>query len=211
MTDKEALDLALEALAPLEKLFMQADEQGLLTGANVDCQIATNDLRKSAYAASDIRTHLNTPPAAPVQNRSALTLDRPMTFGGCPFCGSQSCIAGQCKLNTTPLPAQPAPVPKGMVLLPKRMTQAMRDVTDTEDWTWEDLLSAAEAITEDEYNELAAQPPAAPVPLTDEQKLMCWSKATHDADVEHKTEHQCLMDYGSEIEAAHGITEKGNT
>jgi hypothetical protein len=35
---------------------------------------------------------------------------------------------------------------------------------------------------------------------------MCWSKATHDADVEHKTEHQCLMDYGSEIEAAHGIT-----
>jgi hypothetical protein len=44
------------------------------------------------------------------------------------------------------------------------------------------------------------------VPLTDEQKLMCWSRATHDADVEHKTEHQCLMDYGSEIEAAHGIT-----
>jgi hypothetical protein len=49
----------------------------------------------------------------------------------------------------------------------------------------------------------AAQP--APVPLTDEQKLMCWSRATHDADVEHKTEHQCLMDYGSEIEAAHNI------
>jgi hypothetical protein len=44
-------------------------------------------------------------------------------------------------------------------------------------------------------------------PLTDEQKLMCWSRATHDADVEHKTEHQCLMDYGSEIEAAHGIKE----
>jgi hypothetical protein len=59
------LQLALEALAPLEKLFTQADEQGLLAGANVDCQIATNDLRKSAYAASDIRTHLNTPPAQP--------------------------------------------------------------------------------------------------------------------------------------------------
>jgi hypothetical protein len=44
-------------------------------------------------------------------------------------------------------------------------------------------------------------------PLTDEQKLMCWSRATHDADVEHKTEHQCLMDYGSEIEAKHGIKE----
>jgi hypothetical protein len=37
--------------------------------------------------------------------------------------------------------------------------------------------------------------------LTDEDKLMCWAKATHDADVEHKTEHQCLMDYGTEIEA----------
>jgi hypothetical protein len=61
------LQLALGALAPLEKLFTQADEQGLLAGANVDCQIATNDLRKSAYAASDIRTHLNTnTPAAPV-------------------------------------------------------------------------------------------------------------------------------------------------
>jgi hypothetical protein len=59
-------------------------------------------------------------------------------------------------------PAQPAPVSKGTVLLPKRMTQAMRDVTDQEDWTWEDLLAAAEAITEDEYNEIATTP-AAPV------------------------------------------------
>jgi hypothetical protein len=42
-------------------------------------------------------------------------------------------------------------------------------------------------------------------PLTDEQKLMCWARATCDADVEHKTEHQCLMDYADEIEAAHGI------
>jgi hypothetical protein len=32
----------------------------------------------------------------------------------------------------------------------------MRDVTDQEDWRWEDLLAAAEAITEDEYNEIAA-------------------------------------------------------
>jgi len=42
-------------------------------------------------------------------------------------------------------------------------------------------------------------------PMTDEQKLMCWSRATHDADVYHKTQHQCLMDYGAEIEAAHNI------
>lgn len=50
--------------------------------------------------------------------------------------------------------------------------------------------------------------PPARKPLTDGQKLMCWSRATHDADVEHKTENQCLMDYGSEIEAAHGIKEQ---
>jgi len=49
--------------------------------------------------------------------------------------------------------------------------------------------------------------PAHRKPLTEDQKLMCWSRATHDADVEHKTEHQCLMDYGSEIEAAHSIKE----
>jgi hypothetical protein len=71
-TDKQLLEQALEALAPLEKLFTQADEQGLLSGANVDCQIATNELRKSAYAASDIRAHPNTaPPIAPVQEREA--------------------------------------------------------------------------------------------------------------------------------------------
>lgn len=50
-----------------------------------------------------------------------------------------------------------------------------------------------------------AHPQPAQQPLTDEQKLMCWSRATHDADVYHKTKHQCLMDYGAEIEAAHDI------
>jgi len=54
------LQLALQALAPLELLFTQADNEGLLTDANVHCQIDTNDLRKSAYVASDIRAHLNT-------------------------------------------------------------------------------------------------------------------------------------------------------
>lgn len=50
----------------------------------------------------------------------------------------------------------------GMALVPKRMTQAMRDVTDTEGWTWEDLLAAAEAISEDEYEQLAAAPAPQP-------------------------------------------------
>lgn len=31
------------------------------------------------------------------EQRSALTIDRPMTFGGCPFCGSQRCVAGECQ------------------------------------------------------------------------------------------------------------------
>lgn len=54
-----------------------------------------------------------------------------------------------------PQPAAPA-IPEGMALVPKRMTKAMRYVTDQGDWTWEDLLRAAEAITEAEYNLLAA-------------------------------------------------------
>ncbi|MGC4076252.1 MAG: hypothetical protein QM702_04320 [Rubrivivax sp.] len=53
-------------------------------------------------------------------------------------------------------PAQAPPVtPEGCALVPKRMTQAMRDVTDAEGWTWEDLLAAAGAINEDEHAALA--------------------------------------------------------
>ncbi len=49
-------------------------------------------------------------------------------------------------------------VKAGMALVPLRMTQAMRDVTDTEGWAWEDLLAAAEAITEKQHGDLAAAP-----------------------------------------------------
>lgn len=49
-------------------------------------------------------------------------------------------------------------VKRGFVQVPFRMNQAMRDVTDSEGWTWEDLLGAAEAITEEQYDELAADP-----------------------------------------------------
>jgi hypothetical protein len=69
------LQLALDALAPLEKLFMQAADRGLLNNANVDCQISTSDLRKSVYAASDIRAYLNSSPTiqpAPVQEAVAI-------------------------------------------------------------------------------------------------------------------------------------------
>ena len=77
------LQLALEALAPLEKLFVQAEEQGLLNGANVDCQIATSELRKSAYAASDIRAQLNTtPPAQPAPVQEPVFWYRPVGDDG---------------------------------------------------------------------------------------------------------------------------------
>ena len=47
-----------------------------------------------------------------------------------------------------------AKVPTGFVLMPMRLTQAMRDVLADEEWQWPDFLAAAEAITEDEYNQL---------------------------------------------------------
>jgi hypothetical protein len=52
-------------------------------------------------------------------------------------------------------PQQAEAVPPGYVLVPKRMTKAMEYVTEQEDWTWGDLLAAAEAITEAEYSEMA--------------------------------------------------------
>ncbi len=57
---KEAMKLALmlEALEPFENLFKQADEKDMLGGQNIDCQIATLDLRKLAYATADLRKAL---------------------------------------------------------------------------------------------------------------------------------------------------------
>lgn len=75
------------------------------------------------------------------------------------------------------------------------------DDDDTYTLSAHDFLTAIEWWTDAPY--VNTQP--ARQPMTDEQKLMCWSRATHDADVYHKTQHQCLMDYGAEIEAAHGI------
>lgn len=57
-------------------------------------------------------------------------------------------------------PAVQAVAPKGLALVPKRMTLAMRDIVESDDWTWEDLLAAAGAITEAEYEEIAAAPVA---------------------------------------------------
>ena len=32
-----------------------------------------------------------------VQAQGCMSGCRPFTFGGCPFCGSQSCVAGECR------------------------------------------------------------------------------------------------------------------
>ncbi len=63
------------------------------------------------------------------------------------------------KLNPQPQPEQQAPQPPaGFALVPLRMSQDMRDVTDSEGWTWEDLLAAAGAVTEEEYTAISAAP-----------------------------------------------------
>jgi len=57
-------------------------------------------------------------------------------------------------------PVAPAEPAEGWVLVPKRMTQEMRDVTDSEGWTWEDLLAEAGSISQEEYAAIAAAPVA---------------------------------------------------
>lgn len=97
-------------------------------------------------------------------------------------------------------PQQAQGVAAGMVLVPLRMTQAMRDVAGGEDWQWEDLLAAAEAITEEEYDQLAAAPQAAPAlqALTDEQIAEIYSANRINPNR-----------FARAIEAAHGIGAKG--
>jgi len=63
----------------------------------------------------------------------------------------------------TYLTAPPATVaPAGKALVPLVMTQAMRDVTDSDEWDWPDLLAAAESITEKQHAELSAAATIAP-------------------------------------------------
>lgn len=60
-----------------------------------------------------------------------------------------------------------APTPEGYALVPLRLTRAMEDVLN-EEWQWEDLLAAAEAITPEQYDEIAAAAPIVqPVAMVD--------------------------------------------
>ncbi|OWG18276.1 hypothetical protein KDK82_1755 [Delftia sp. K82] len=52
-------------------------------------------------------------------------------------------------------PAAPA-VPPGFALVPLRLTRAMDEAISEEGWQWEDLLAAAQAVTEEQY-EASAQ------------------------------------------------------
>lgn len=62
-------------------------------------------------------------------------------------------------LCAAPQPAAPA-VPMGFALVPLRTTFEMEEVMQQEDWTWADLLAAAEAITEADHAMLSAAPQA---------------------------------------------------
>lgn len=44
---------------------------------------------------------------------------------------------------------------KDSVRVPLLMTRAMREVVESEEWQWEDVLAAAESVTEAEYNAIA--------------------------------------------------------
>jgi hypothetical protein len=52
-------------------------------------------------------------------------------------------------------PAAPT-VPPGFALVPLRLTRAMNEAISEEGWQWEDLLAAAQAVTEEQY-EASAQ------------------------------------------------------
>lgn len=63
--------------------------------------------------------------------------------------------------------------------VPKRLTREMESVLAEEGWEWADLLAAAEAITEEEYNGLLDDEQADPVRLTDEEILNLWWNNSH--------------------------------
>jgi hypothetical protein len=179
MTKDEALDKALEAL---EYIHEGANNQGPHTGISWRCVAV-----KAEPAITAIKQARALDKKAENARELGLDYEPDEWMTGCPECGIDS--GCDCDSGTWNPPApQPALV--------------QEPVCDKDP---QGCWSVRCQLGKKCKNTPPAQP--APVPLTDEQKLMCWARATHDADVEHKTEHQCLMDYGVEIEAAHGIKE----
>jgi hypothetical protein len=54
-------------------------------------------------------------------------------------------------------------IPSGYAIVPHRLTKAMDRVLSEDDWQWEDLLAAANAITEEEYQAISTASPTAPI------------------------------------------------
>ena len=72
---------------------------------------------------------------------------------------------------TSPLFTRPQPaIQPGYVVVPLIPTRAMEDVVNQDEWQWEDLLAAAEAITEDQYNEIASASAIQPQATTNTQE-----------------------------------------
>jgi hypothetical protein len=187
VSNESALRQAREALHLAEGALLQCTPCAAPACAQEQREWLDDAMAACHKAAGAIDAALTAPPAAEHIAHSVYV---------CPekdiVCGSRSeNWCGQCPLwafaeddappfAAPPPPAAPAVAP-GFALVPKHMTQAMRDVTDTEDWTWEDLLAAAEAITEAEYDEIAAAPAVAVEPLR--KALQNLLDACLDADV----------------------------
>jgi hypothetical protein len=68
--------------------------------------------------------------------------------------------------NANAQPVYTAPqqaIPSGYAIVPHRLTKEMDRVLNEEDWQWEDLLAAANAITEQEYQDISTTSPTAPI------------------------------------------------
>ena len=79
-------------------------------------------------------------------------------------------LDAQSRASKLALPA--GPVPEGLVLVPMHLNAEMRDVLSEEDWTWEDLLVAANAVTEEQYYAIQSgdgESPAVAQPVADER------------------------------------------
>jgi hypothetical protein len=66
--------------------------------------------------------------------------------------------AEQEKAALRALLASKTAVPEGFALVPLILTREMDEVLSDEGWQWEDLLAAAEAITEEQYNQISTAP-----------------------------------------------------
>lgn len=110
--------------------------------------------------------------------------------------------------------APPAPqANKTHVLVPLRMTRAMQDVVSEGDWSWADLLAAAEAVTEDEFAVAEQTEPIMPQAAVMQQKPLLFSEiwdndAIMEVNADARLPFEMIKRFVRAIEAAHNIGEK---